>query len=77
VKASNDDMTESKLEELMMLKSLEMELEDDMKVPSLCYEKSFLRKIPSIIMEAHESIVSLKNEESSMKPDTNLLLMHC
>lgn len=60
----------------MMLKSLEMELEDDMKVPPLCYEKSFLRKIPSIIMEAHESMVSLKNEETTMKPDSNLFLMH-
>lgn len=38
-----------------------------MLVPMFRYEKSFLRKIPSIIPEAHESIISLKNEESPAK----------
>ena len=38
-----------------------------MRVPKLLYEKSFLRRIPSIIPEAHESIISMKNEESPTK----------
>merc|ERR1719230_1520523 len=38
-----------------------------MRVPKLQYEKSFLRRIPSIIPEAHESIISLRNEESPAK----------
>lgn len=38
-----------------------------MRVPKLLYEKSFLRRIPSIIPEAHESIISMKNEESPAK----------
>lgn len=38
-----------------------------MRVPKLQYEKSFLRRIPSIIPEAHESIISMKNEESPAK----------
>lgn len=41
--------------------------EDEMVIPSLRYEKSFLRKIPSIILEAHESIISLKNDEAPPK----------
>lgn len=43
-------------------------LPDDGLVPvTLQYEKSFLRKIPSIILEAHESIISQKNEEAPTK----------
>lgn len=39
-------------------------LGDDVMIPELRYEKSFLRKIPSVIMEAHESIISQKNDEA-------------
>ena len=42
-------------------------LEDVVAPVTLQYEKSFLRKIPSIILEAHESIISQKNEEAPAK----------
>lgn len=42
-------------------------LDGNVRVPTLHYEKSFLRRIPSIIPEAHESIISLRGEESPAK----------
>ena len=39
-------------------------LDEDAVAPALKYEKSFLRRIPSIILEAHESIISQKNDEA-------------
>ena len=72
----------SKLQEVLMMQSCApFELEDDLMdvvPPPVAYEKSFLRKIPSIVMEAHESTVSIPNNKDEINmssPDANLLLV--
>lgn len=39
-------------------------LDEDAMTPAMQYQKSFLKRIPSVILEAHESIISQKNDEA-------------
>ena len=55
----------TKLEDCQLFKSIDFDNDPDViNTPGLQYNKSFLQRIPSIIPEAHESIISLKNDEN-------------
>lgn len=62
---SQENGNKTKLEDCQLFKSIDFVNDPDIiNTPGIQYNKSFLQRIPSIIPEAHESIISLKNDES-------------
>lgn len=67
-----DETNDKKLDELSLFKSIQFDHENEIMTPAP-YEKSFLRNL-SIILEARESVISLKNEESALRKEAKLEL---
>ena len=63
---------DKKPEDSSLFKVIQSDNEYDIMTPTP-YEKSFLRNL-SIILEARESVISLKNEESALRKESKLEL---
>ena len=67
-----DKTTDKRPDESQLFKIIQLDNENDIMTP-VPQEKSFLRNL-SIILEARESVISLKNEESALRKEAKLEL---